>query len=353
MKIDSKLLNLALKRVAPAIGSNNSVMPILNYALIENNKIRATNLNLTYVEDLASNNERILLPHKEAMDITTLIDDDIEIIQDDKQVTIKHGKNEFELGKPADIKDFPALPLFSPKVTFNADTEFMNAIKAASKFVLPAGAHATLCNICVNVLPDRIEIAGSDAFSFYLYTLSTGMVNQPIQANFLPNFARAVNDFSSFEVTIDDKFIAVNDSVTKIVMRLSDVKYPNYSQFFANVPPPNFFCQKKVLQNSLGLLSVYPTSGEPTIFNLEQQDDCSITLRIPESSKSAKSHFSCRNYVPNLPKIGLGIESLKNCISLMSTEDINFSFQEINKAVYVTDPMNTKVCSLVMPLLLK
>jgi DNA polymerase-3 subunit beta len=346
MKIDSRLLLASLKRVAPAVSSNNLQMPILDYVRIKNGKITATDLVLTYIDDIdADTDTAILLPYKELLSIVSQLEGEIEIIDEKNKIKIISGFDIFEAGKSNDINLFPVVPQFNSEMIFTVDASFFQAIINASKCVMDAKSASVLSNISVKVTENNIDVAGSDGQKLYVQSI-------PIEGGLIGSFiispiiARAISDFNIATVSFNEKFLRIEDATTQLIFTLSEGKYASYEVFFKKEIKPNIICNKKEFQKALAKAMVYnlPFHSIELIFN---SDHIQMKVNHPETSRSLK--VNCPAQISeDIESIGMLAQNIKTIVDITDGEELCIFVESEKKPMYI---MGNNQKNLLLPFL--
>lgn len=329
MQIQSKALNAILKRLQPAIHPS-PVLPVLEYVLVSNGKITATNLNITISHDIGTE-ETLLLPFSKLLNITGITDGELSITQ--QQVTC--GKSKWDIGKAHDITTFPAIPVFEGD-EISVKEDFFEALFNADKCRMKT----TVSNIAETVCIDfkNGAVVGTDTIQLYKHDVA---VTGSIQCNVDTMFIRATALLTDAVIRSDNKFISASEGAVNIVCRLTEGKYLDYKSVLPQGCLSNFTVNKQLLINGLKQLTVDKTMVP--VFKIKFNNGF-IKLSFTEinTGENAVTEVACTHTV-DFSEIALNINLLLNLLSCVDADEVSFVFDAPNKGVYILDGKKTMV----------
>lgn len=335
MTIDSKLLNLALKRLSPAVHDSRT-QPILSYVLIKDKKITGTNTQLTYIEDLdCQADEPFLLPYFDTVSVTNNIEGEVKIVKDGSQIILtSENGDEFKLGVGEDVQLFPKIPEFEAKQKIKVDATFFNALKKAAKCVgNGVGVAEAMKNIHLIADKNKLSLQAGDMQIFYNHTITHKNVGEH-KILFSPVLAVATNDFDKAEITFDDKFLSVKDKVTQVIITLSEFVFPDYSRFIAQKNAVNVEANKAIMIQALNKVMVYQSKFYETLLTFKK-DSISMS-HVNDSNKSADVSFVAK-CTGKIDTINVLAEKLKLSMDILNSDDVQMSVATFKNPIFISN----------------
>lgn len=333
MIIDSKELGAALKIIAPAI-QENTILPVLENVKIEvsNNKcvVTGTNLNLTIIKEIECESKESftdLLPYKEMLNICNVIGSQpLNILFTGTSINISSNAGSHVVDKRDTPDSFPVIESVAEEISGNVDADFLNYLQQSVACASKDTNQVIFNGININLGGGKMQIIGCDSMQLFSYSCDfEGTKNVIISAVFV----RATKALMAGVLKIGDKFIQIENGITKIIGRLSENRYPDCKMFFEPYEY-NLRLNRKELLFIINNALAAPADFHP-IYIVFTENKINFSYKTYYNKTIEAEHNI------TIESITLNGEMLKNLLSLLTGEDVNISITEFNKAIHLDD----------------
>lgn len=337
MKIKSKEILSALKRVSPAVGTNK-IIPICEYVKIEAKgkeaTVTSTNTNITCISKfdlIESSKETILVPFQELEKICSLTEE-IEI---DKNLKISFGGEYQILGTPEDVKNFPIIPSFDNDISFDVDGEFFFSLSQALKSTSTDSANS-LYNVFLENDEDGLSI-----FSYGNGILYVDRRNQKskqtIGVSIPPDFIKATKLMQDATISISDSKIKADSGYYSVICTLSDCQRLGYKRVYNRDRTPNCSVNRNDLVLAIEKREALKTTTTYHQININlEKDKMTISNSDKALNREGKSFCHCNNS-SDVDNIIFNASILKNGISQTTSEILSIKLIASGEAIIITD----------------
>lgn len=337
MKINSKEILAALKKISPAVGSNK-IIPICEYVRIDASgkeaTVTATNLNLTCISKfqlLEDSKETILVPFDELEKICSLTSE----IDIDKKLKISFDGEYQILGTPEDANLFPVIPTFENSITFDVDCNFFFSLSQAAKST-NTDSSTSLYNVFLENDDDGLSI-----FSYGQGTLYVDRQERKTKdvfgAAITPDFIKAVRMLQDATISISENKIKAESNGYSVICTLADCTRLGYKVVYNRDRTPNF----SVVRNDLMLAiqkseTVKTTSLFHQINIYLEKNKLTIEKSDKDLNREGKYYCACDNK-SDVERIIFNSSILKNAISQTTADVLQIKFIASGEAIIITD----------------
>lgn len=353
--INPAALAKVLKKASPAI-KKNSVLPILSCVKLQFEKTKltvyATDLETSIVSTLDCEGKDtfdVVIEYASIADICSKISEPILIEEKDEKILITGDESKFKFSK-VEGEHFPKIEAKDFLFDIDVDSDFFWALSCANTCKSLEDTRVGLNAPCVHIKKDSVSLVGTDALVLYKKTLKI-KTGKEIQMMVPEQFVQMTKAFSEGKISVSEKFIKVQSGETTIISLLLEGKYCLYETILPKEIEFNFTINRNELIKSLQITGVAAnTSTHLSRINFNGGDIKIVTQDIDygrEAEIKVKSIHSVE-----IERIGVNGSQMLKLLGLMDSEEVEMSFTDERKTIFLRPAGEPNVLCLVQPLML-
>jgi len=298
-------LNLALTNVSRFV-STKAQLPILNNILISTDegriKLSATNLDLGinyWIGGKIEEEGSVTIPAHEITEfISYLSSGKIDISLNNNLLNIKSNKTESDFATtPA--ADFPELPKFDPKKSFDLDIALLN--NSVSQIAFSAATDDTrpvLTGILCQFTQENLSLVSTDGFRLSQkniklvnpITLPEGKekLSFLIPARSLTEVTKLAKNNTKLQISVvrdDHQIMFVLDDI-ELLSSVLDGQYPDYQKIIPENFSTNIFINREEFSQAIKIASVFAKESANVVKLKIQNNSIEITANAPQKGKN-------------------------------------------------------------------
>jgi len=355
-------------QLANGVIGSNTVIPVLEdfYLSITSNELTICSSDLetsiiTHLEVIADEDGEIAIPGKILVDTLKALPEQPITIQVDPsnhtvEITSSYGKYKLTGDNP---EDFPTIPQAENTDTIEVSSNLLHEGISKSIFAT-SNDELRLAMTGVYVLIDfsKITFVATDAHKLVKYTFA-GLESDINTSFIIPKKSlsllnHALPDSGEVEISFNksNAFFSFND--TKLICRLIDAQFPNYSAVIPTDNPNKMTVGRHDLLNSLKRRAIYANKTTNQIsLNIA---DASLTVEAQDLdfSNEAKEQLRCE-YNGDPMSIGFNAKFLIEMLNVLDTDEVKVELSTPNKAGILLpneSPDDEELLMLIMPVML-
>lgn len=350
LTINSVALNKALKQLLPAI-STNRIIPILDNIHLKGTggscDITATNTNITITVNVDCENTEdfeMLLPFKQMLNITSVCSE-ILTIKSNKVIEVISLKETYKLGKTEDAENYPKQEQVKTLFSFEADSEFLNALQLSKRCVHKEHVFAQYKDVSIDGDESgEVKITSTDLAQMFRYKQDTGnKVNFRTLVD--PSFIIAANGLNAATISGSDKFLKLSTPTTTITITLSEQKYPDCDRLFIH-EKGNCELSKDDLSDAVNRMMVF--DDKLYVLKLDiKKGNTKLTYDNVEMGQHFDTDIKTKNEI-DINECYLNGSILKNLLSLIPSDEDTLYLTFINSKENVHINTNNKNLNLII-----
>lgn len=354
--VDSQKLSKNLKDISAAI-KKTTVIPILSCVKLDFEKdsltITATDLESTIIMTMAAECKKpfsIVLEHSEITGVSAKTYNPITINDEEGAVLItSEDGDKFKFTKSHDASSFPAIPEEDFLLDVEADTEFFEALSAATQCRATDEFKPSFNMACVDVKKEWVSIVGTDAFVLFNKKIN-GKNKAQRQAMIPDQFAYFVKSFRSGIISIGEKFVRCKSENVIIISRLSDAKFCNYEMLLNSELNWNFKANGKEFISKLDKINVATNKASHLCTVTFTKTGVKLTSEDIDFGREAEADLKAAHTV-DFSSIGVNANQLLKILKLMDAEEVEFSFSSPTRSIYMRPEGDQNIICLLQPLM--
>lgn len=333
--------------VAAKIVPKKSVMPILEYALIENGYLRITNIEIGARIPIVDNGLNCVVSYKILSDILKSKPEylDIDIEDDDKsKIVFKfngHSLREIITRTP---DDYPAWPQYKNSFSLGQwDAEMLAVLLKTTAFCSTDELKPALTGVRFVQSKGSIDIVGTDGHRLRLYELKTNSTND-FTGTIPVDIIKIINSMKSDAMvtlttnpdSVDHLSIKVDDIEFSVRM-IDDATYPNYREVIPTEYGEDWgklhgdvVFNRKAMINALKAAVLLKATNDTTFQIAVTPSSGSLTINAVNMELQREFNTSIPNSLNTLPEtdrqtpIGLNAQYLTNILEAHDSDEIKW-----------------------------
>lgn len=359
IKIKDKKKLLAQLKQASILAGITRTLPIINNVRVvfEQQKVSVTSTDLntiiTITEDniidYIPNKEEICVYPKELISLLENIDEnEFGIKLSQNQLNVIHSKGEATFAF-WDADEFPTLTFDEKEsVVLNINSHSLLQELILSKNFCNKTQDRPILNgvrlLCSN---NTMRVSASDAVVLYdnkininetLECEKSGVVNN-MSLSCIISILQSNKD-TMCSISFNDKNVMIEQNNNKVITRLVEGRFPNVDILIRKESPININVDTNTLRQSINRLLITSNVAN-NLIKLTVSNDNYITLESEDlqSAKKAKEMFPV-NIINNSNEnvtIGLNGRRLLNCLSSITSEQIQLQIKDKNSVIVIKD----------------
>ena len=352
--INPQVLLKELKKMSLVVRKNN-IIPITGTVLFsfENNKLtlNGTDTETIYIIEIdcvSNENFSFCIDYFDIVDLCSTCIDDLKITRKEKQILISSGVSKFKLSVIGEYSEFLNTIDTEFETELNVDGDFFYHLNNANSCRSRDDIKPFLNMVAIIVNNDYYEVVGCDGFIMYKKKFNSKnekmfsvMVCDKF-VNLTKNYQESILRFSKKRVTATYK----NEI---IVSRLSESKYANISSIIPKDIEYNISISKEVLRKSIGIVSTAASGKEKQFSLFFKPNELKLVSRDIDLNKETETTIEVKNKV-SIESINLSASQLLHTTSLLDEGEVNISFSNPKKSIFLNPSNDENVLILIQPL---
>jgi len=330
-----------------AILPKSSSKPITECILFDNGKLYATDMT-TALEIPVGDTETLCIDGKRFIAIIKAFSgNDIDIIVKDGIAKITDGKSKFELTVIADNSDFPVMPNLQ-ETPISLDGEKLGDVFShAINFVSEDNLRAVLTGIFVENNATNLNLVSTDSVRLFKYAMPA--VNADLNLIIPANSVKLLKQFAGKDLSIasNDSIIQFVSNGTRLVSRLINGKYPNYTAIIPASNGSKLTFKTADILSSINRASL--AANQVTCLIKFKLSANQLTL-ISQDSNSASQYeetLACE-WAGEETTIGFNYKKLVSILSIIKGDAVML-INTSKKPVIINDTADPDLLTLIMP----
>ncbi len=362
-----------LQLVSKVVVSKNA-LPILDNLLfnIQDNVLTVTASDLettiqSSLELISSNgNGSIAIESKKIIDILKELPDQpltFQVELEEQKLEIISSNGKFSMGGQLG-EDFPVIPFIRPdkerKFEILPDVLFSGI--ATAVFATGDDELRPIMNgIFIEIKNEGINFVATDAHKLVKYTRKELSATDEEVAFILPKKPATIlksilpKAFSNIELKFDDKNALFVFDNFKLICRLIEGTYPNYSTVIPKDNPNKLIVDRLELLSSLKRVSIFASQSSSLVGIEVQGNVLNISAKDADFSVAGNENINCQYFGDDM-KIGFKSNFLIEILNNISTTEVVFELSDPTRAGIILpkdkDNENEDVLMLLMPMML-
>lgn len=306
---DTHDLKKALKTLGLAVISK-PILPILGHIQVAITKgavfLTTTDTGITITYRIKCETEGkgiLLLPYAELKSLMALEAGNVTITTTHNgpnigKIMVLCEADEFCLGKPADVTDFPKLPVMHEDTKVEVAPGFITSMAMAALSCSTDSQKPQMQCILLELMPDnQVNTVSTDTHTLYLHNLHPATGNarggEPVELLIPARVADVLKDMGDVTVSYNGKHAAfISENIT-VCTTLGELKYPAYRKVMPTLHNANITVNQPDLAQALDKALVLCSD---TVFNIIQFHFNSVDVEL--KTADAETGMSGRCIVP-------------------------------------------------------
>lgn len=354
--INHSALLKELKKLSLVI-KKNTVLPILSTVLFKFDKnkltITATDLETTYITSLDCECDKgfaIPIEYTDIVEICSSVSSPLELSVDDNGISIKSGKAKFKLSFSGQANEYPLVPEDEFDFSMDVDGDFFFHLYNANTCRNKEDLKVSMNMVAIDISKTEMNVVATDGFMFYKKTFDKKSKKE-LSVMVGDKFVQICKQFQETKISIGEKFIKAEYKDEIIISRLSEANFVNYRMALSNDIKYNLLVNKSELISDLNAISVAANlTSKQCVLSFT---DGKITFKTQnvDFGKEAETEMDNEHQV-EIEAICLNSIMLTHLLSLLTTENVELSITEPNRASYIKPVDDDSVLCLLMPLMI-
>ena len=318
-----------------AVISKKPIVPILEYALVDNGQLIGSNLRTT----LICNTEiegTFLIPFHSLRKVVSILPKDVECAfvfeEAYERVVLKTSNGTFTFNDIPIVGDFPKLPTRQETELGVLNTLDLHRIAAALEFSALDELRPAMCGVFIHE-----HVVATDGHRLAWFDYSGVVKEKPLLIDRLT--ASVLSTLGKASVRFDGNHIAEfhNDNGHAIITQLIDERFPNYK-----LTIPAEFDTKVIIARdalltgiSLGIQMANKTTRQ-ILFEFSNKNGLTISTKDLDFDTKFEYTIPC---IVKGPDIIIGFDGvfLKSILGAINTEEVTIKLTKPNKSGVVND----------------
>ncbi len=365
VKVNQKDLNLALNIVSKAVNNNNT-LPILNNLLLQAKEqellLSATNLEIAIslpIQAEVIQEGSVTVPAKLLQSYISLLKKEILSLesQENNLLSIQSSKSSTQINTIPAL-DYPNIPQIEAQTQLSVPAmELQKALNYTSFACSANTTQAVLAGVFLEISSDSLKFAATDSYRLSEYKIPNQSPEQNSLQAIIPQ--RAMQELKSIIQNITPSEIKIflsADQISfeieevKLISRLIDGKYPEYSKILPTEANTQITIDKEELAISLKRVSLFAKESNNSI-HLESEAEKQILIIKSDQTKVGQelSEIAIAQTGPSAA-VSINSQYLADILGVINSEDVNLLMNEKNTPIKITEPNNPNFLYIIMPL---
>ena len=343
-----------LKKLSLVVRKIN-IMPIAGSALFQFKKdnlvITGTDTETIHITSLSCTCEEefsFCIDYFDIFDICSKLSAPMQILRKDNLINITSGSSKFKISVVGEIDEFPNKINDEYNHELDVDGDFFYHLSNANTCKSKDELRAALSMVAIRVYKDYYDVAACDGFVLYMKKF---LLKSPkeFEAMVCDKFVTLCKSFQESTLYFNEKFVKVIYKDETIISRLSESKFANINAIIPTEINYNIVIDKEELKNAVEIVGV-SASGQQKEFSLSfKKGEMKLTSTILELNKETETTVNIEHSI-NIEEICLGATQLLGLINLVQKGNINLSFTDKKKSVFINPSEDEDVVMMIQPL---
>ncbi len=355
--IGSGILEKELKVLSPVIRKNH-IIPITGGVKFEftKNKVKITASNLettvsSFFECQCKDEFSVVLSFDDIFKFISKINAPVTIEESNNTIIVKSDPHVFKFSKLGDAKDFPRTPDDEMDFVCDVEGDFFftltnaNACKNENELMVNSNM------ACGNFKKDVIDLVGTNMNCCY-YGKVAVKCEKEFRIMIPESFVSIVKSFQASNIFINEKRIKAEFGNRSVISLLGEQKFVSYETGFNREIIYNLTVDKAELKKHLDIVGVAADITTLMCTITFGKDKITITSQSLEYEKEAETVVSVKHTVP-FDKICINGGQMMKLLNLITSPEIEMSFEAPNKTIYLRPTDDEPVSCLLQPLYIK
>lgn len=354
--IDAQSLYKELKKISPAI-KNNTVLPILTCVKLDFEKniltVSATDLETSISVKCDCECQKpfsIVMEYADISGVCGKVSGPVTISSEKNGVSITGESDKFNFTQTTDASLFPKVDADGFSQSMDVDGDFFFALSNANQCRHTDEARINMNAPCINIKKKQTDIVATDSMLMYKHTIKHDS-KQEFNIMVSPQFAVATKGFQEGTISVSERFIRCESGNTVITSRLPDSKFVNYEVMLVNDLNFNFKCNRESLIKSFSKADVAASKSTHICKVSFVKKGILISAQDSDFGKEGQSECAAEHSV-DIEAIALPALQVTKLLDTMVSQNVEISFREPTKAVYMRPEGSPETVALVMPVTL-
>jgi len=354
--VNPTTLSKELKKMS-SIVKKNHIIPITSSVLFSFSKdkldITGTDLETTYITSLECGCKEEFSFPIDYFDISEICSNENSLITielKETEILIKTDNGKTKLPRVGNANEFPSLPEDTFTHEKEVEGDFFYHLNYANSCRFKKELNPTLEMAAIIIGKKSMDVVGCDGFIMYKKEFIEKS-DFELTVMVPDSFVSLAKSFQATKLSFGTNFIKAEYGNDTLISRLSESKYANIKAITNGVKEYNLTIHKNDLRVSLNSINVaaHLTTKQFTI-NFKK-DKIRLESQDIDFDKQSERFIEVKNDVP-IEAIMLNSSQLLHLITLTDTEEMEFSFTEPTKNVYIRPKEDESVLMLLRPLFL-